>query len=80
MKTDTRIVAIAVGLIVGFFALLKTIHLVHQVRAAKGAASMGYGPWVAVAACAVLIVAAFVETRFRSDAVSDFPPRSPTPD
>jgi hypothetical protein len=62
VKTDTKIVAIAVGLITGFFAVLKSIHLIHEVSAAKGAAKMGYGLWVAVAACAGLIVAGFVET------------------
>lgn len=80
VKTDTRIVAIAVGLLAGFFALLKAVHLVHEVRAAKGAATMGYGPWVAVAACAVLIVAGFVEARSDSDGGSDFLPHSPAPD
>jgi hypothetical protein len=80
VKVDTKTVAIAVGLIAGFFALLKAIHLVHEVDASKGAAKIAYGPWVAIAACAVLIVAGFVEARSGSDAGSDFLPHSPAPD
>jgi Protein of unknown function (DUF2510) len=75
VRTDTKIVAIGVGLIAGFLALLKAIHLVHQVNAAKGAAKMGYGPWVAVAACAVMIVAGFVETRSQKETASVPPPQ-----
>jgi len=68
-------VAIAVGLIAGIIALLKAIHLVHEVKAAKGAASMGYGPWIAVIACVVMIVAGFVETTSDNDAASALPPK-----
>jgi hypothetical protein len=74
VKTDTRIVAIAVGLIAGAIALLKAIHLLHEVRAAKGTASMGYGPWIAVIACAAMIVAGFLETHSGSDGASALPP------
>jgi fatty acid desaturase len=69
IRVSTRAVALGVGILVGIFALVKAINLTHEVNAAKieGAASVGYGPWVAVVACVVMIVGGVMVSRSPAD-------------
>jgi uncharacterized protein DUF2510 len=61
--TTVRVTAFAAGLLAGAYSAIVLTSLVHDVERARGLARVRWGPYVAVAACVAMLVAALLKEK-----------------